>query len=141
MFSCSQASNADFKVPDTRDRLQRDALDTLAGVGPESEPTAAKTLTQCVDEYLTKKRSPSLELSYAAIHQYEQALTMFLIVTKAKYVSDVTEQDITRFADLLKGKGYSRKSIAMRYTIIRGFLTAHGVVLDKLMAASTPYLG
>jgi integrase len=75
--------------------------------------------------------------SINAIHQYEQALTLFRSVAKAQYASEVTERDITNFTDLLKGKEYSRKSIAMRYTIVRGFLASHGVVLDKLIDSAT----
>lgn len=118
-------------------KLRRDVDNSILGIKPESEPEEQKTLAQCVEEYLTKKRSPSLELSYSAIHQYEQALNTFVSVAKAQHVSDVTERDITETADRFKSQGYARKSIAMRYSTIRGFLAAHGVVLGKLIDTAT----
>jgi integrase len=118
-------------------KMRREAENAILGIKPEPEPEEKKTLAELAEDYLTKKRSPSLELSYSAIHQYEQALNAFVANSKTQYVSDVTEQDITAFADKFKAEGYARKSIAMRYTIIRGFLAAHGVVLSKLIDTAT----
>jgi hypothetical protein len=118
--------------------LQRQAADNaILGITPAPAPEVQKTLAQCVEDYLTKKRSPSLDLSYASIHLYEQVLTAFVANTTAKYVADVTERDVTALMDKYKDEGYARKSIAMRYTTIRGFLAAHGVVLGKLIDSAT----
>ena len=118
-------------------KLRRDADNAILGFDPDPEPEVKKTLAQCVEDYLEKKRSPSLELSYSAVHQYEQALNALLTVSKAKYVADMTGQDIMAFADKFKAEGYSRKSISMRYTIVRGFLAAHGVPPATLIDSAT----
>jgi integrase len=78
-----------------------------------------------------------LELSYSALHQYEQTLNTFLEVAKAKTIAAVTKQDVTAMTDKFKAEGYARKSIAIRYGIVRGFLASHGVVLGKLIDPAT----
>ncbi|MGD0680582.1 MAG: site-specific integrase, partial [Terracidiphilus sp.] len=128
---------ADTMLSKLQVKLRRDADNAILGIKPETEPKEQKTLAECVEDYLEKKQRPSLGLGYSAIHQYKQALNTFLQVAKAKYVADVTEQDVTACADEFLSQGYSRKSIAMRYTTIRGFLAAHGVVLRELIDTAT----
>ena len=122
------------KLNATRQMEVAKAILGIAGPEPEKK---RNTLAELVQKYIDKKKSPSQGLGYASIHLYEATLNGFLALVKRQYVTDVTEEDVTRFADHLKRQGFSQKGRLMRYTVIRGFLRHSGVDVEKVIEAAT----
>jgi len=112
---------------------QKEAAEITLGIAPAPKMEERKTLVQLAGEYIEKKKSPSQGLSRASIHLYEATLNAFVARVKRLYPSDVTEDDITSYIDLLVLQEYSQKSRVMRYTAVRGFLRNAGVAVDKLI--------
>jgi len=131
------------------------AHETLGIVRAEPEkPTGApRTIAELVEDYIAKKKSPSLNLSRTSIRHYEDALHRFVQSCGRESVHDVIEKDILDYIDDLKREGYtpkptkknkspkkrfySQKTLAMRYTTVRGFLKSHGLDVNKIIEEST----
>jgi integrase/recombinase XerD len=114
-------------------RLKEQAERTLGIAPAPKEAEERKTLVQLVNEYIDKKKSPSLGLTRSSIHLYETTLRTFVAAVKRQFATDVTEADITRFTDHLKTQGFSQKTRSMKYTLVRGFLRRQGVKVDELI--------
>jgi integrase len=112
------------------------AQETLGIVIPKPTETA-KTLAVLVDEYIAKKKSPSLNLSKSSIKYYQQSLLGFIKLVNREFPSQVTEDDVIRYVDFLAAEGYSQKTRTMRYTALRGFLRFCGVQVEKVIDLST----
>ena len=139
---------------------QHEAACTVLGIITPPPENAPNTLTDQLLEYLNKKKSLSLDLSATSIHLYTTTLTEFVRRCKRNYATEVTEGDVINFIDWLKSegyaervwvsttegkrirvdgdrKGYSQKSLVMRYITVRGFLRYCGVQVDKIIDSAT----
>lgn len=116
-------------------RQLKSALDALGIIVPKEAPKD-KTLTELCEEYIAKKKGPSLDLSEDSISLYEK-LRDFTALSKQEFPSALTEDDVIRYCDNLQREGYSPKTRKMRYTTVRGFLSFCGVVVEKLIDKST----
>jgi integrase len=117
--------------------MQREAANKKLGIAEPTPIPDRKTLAELAAAYITKKRSPSLDLTKASIHIYERTLTGFVQHAKRLYPGDVTEEDVTGYIDSLIREGYSRTTRAMRYISLRGFLRNVGVDVNKAIEPST----
>jgi integrase len=139
---------------------QHEAACTVLGIITPPPVNAPKTLADHLVEYLNKKKSLSLDLSATSIHLYTTTLTEFVRRCKRNYATEITEGDVINFIDWLKGegyaekvwvrttagkrirvdgdrKGYSQKSLVMRYITVRGFLRYCGVQVDEIIDSAT----
>ena len=121
------------------------------------QPDAPKTLAEQIEEHIALKKSEVLDRSQATIDLTETTLTAFMAHCGRKFAADVTQADLLAFCNHLKvvgyakkvwktqsdgkriqvdgtRKGYSDKSIGMRYICIRGFLKSCGVDVVRRFA-------
>ena len=118
----------------------KEAAEATLGIAPAPTPKQddRKTLAELAAAYIAKKKSPSQGLSRTSTRLYETTLNAFVkSCAKRVYASDLTEDDVTGFIDLLVKQGYAPTSRAMRYTLVRGFLQTCGVDLKTLIESST----
>jgi integrase len=139
---------------------QLEASHAALGIITPVPEVAPPTLVDQLAEFLAKKNSPSLDLSAVSIHLYTTTLTAFVKHCKRTYAREVTETDVISFIDWLGSegyaekvwvvssdgkriridgarKGYSQKSLVMRYVAIRGFLRTCGVQVEKIIEGAS----
>ena len=117
--------------------IQRESAHKTLGILEPTPVEDRKTLMELAFAYITKKKSPSLDLTKASIHVYAVTLTAFVQMAKREYPGDVIESDITDYIDDLIRQGLSQATRAMRYIALRGFLRNSGVDVDKIIEPST----
>jgi len=117
----------------------KEAAEAMLGIAPAPKTQEdRKTISELAAAYVAKKKSPSQGLSRTSTHLYETTLNAFVkSCAKRVFASDVTEDDVTGYCDLLVKQGYAPKSRAMRYTLVRGFLQTCGVDLKSLIESAT----
>jgi integrase len=126
-----------YRAEQSKYRVRKEAK--LAGldiVVPEAA-AARPTLQQMVTTFVLKHRN-SPHRSDDSVQVYDRVTGTFLEHTEAKYINQITEDDILRWhAWMRRERKYSDRTCSGYYMSLRSFLAYCGLDLKKLIPAGT----